>query len=201
MLALIDWLLHGMELFIKHGLTTTTILGLAIFGIRQTIKNRKIQRRVRKLVPWLIPDDESEVKSYVANQQRIEMKVDLLLQERGIEWHVITLNESSSRSAMKSASVLESHSATNIIVQHVGRSTKLRRVKLMNKFKSRKFWMAVITGILIVLNDGLDLGIDQDTVLAFAGIMATFILGEAGVDALRTKSTAKQEEDHSNFSH
>lgn len=63
----------------------------------------------------------------------------------------------------------------------------------MNKFKSRKFWMAVITGVLIILNDGLDLGIDQDTVLAFAGIMATFILGEAGVDALRSKPKDKDE--------
>ncbi|OUS72972.1 hypothetical protein B1748_23475 [Paenibacillus sp. MY03] len=71
----------------------------------------------------------------------------------------------------------------------------------MNKFKSRKFWMAVITGLLIILNDGLDLGIDQDTVLAFAGIMATFILGEAGVDAVRSKKAAKAEEDGSDFSH
>ena len=55
----------------------------------------------------------------------------------------------------------------------------------MNKLKSRKFWMAVVTAVLIVLNDGLDLGIDTETVIAFAGIVATFIIGESAVDAKR----------------
>lgn len=58
---------------------------------------------------------------------------------------------------------------------------------MKEKFKSRKFWMAVVTAVLVVLNDGLDLGIDSETVLAFAGIVATFILGEAAVDASRVK--------------
>ena len=63
----------------------------------------------------------------------------------------------------------------------------------MNKWKSRKFWLAVVSALLIVLNDGLDLGIDKDTVLSFAGIVATFILGEAGVDAARANTKGKEQ--------
>ena len=52
----------------------------------------------------------------------------------------------------------------------------------MNKFKSRKFWMAVVSGVLIVLNEGLDLGIDTETVIAFAAIIMGYIFAEAYVD-------------------
>lgn len=55
----------------------------------------------------------------------------------------------------------------------------------MSKFKSRKFILAVVSAVLIVLNDGLDLGIDSETVLAFAGIVAVWITGESVVDAKR----------------
>lgn len=57
----------------------------------------------------------------------------------------------------------------------------------MNKLKSRKFWMAVVTGLLIVLNDGMDLGIEQETVLAFSGIIATYIFGEAATDVAKVR--------------
>jgi len=63
--------------------------------------------------------------------------------------------------------------------------TLLRRMN-MNKFKSRKFWMAVISGVLVILNDGMDIGIDNQTVMAFAGIVMSFIFGEAYVDSKRT---------------
>jgi uncharacterized membrane protein len=131
MLPLIDWILHGVDLFIKHGLTTTTILGLTIFGIRQTIKNRKIQRRMRKYVPWLIPDDESEVKEYVANQHRIEMKVDLLLRERGITWNVITIESGQKDSLRDSKSYLASPYLTKSTARFIGRFTNWRRKKTM----------------------------------------------------------------------
>ena len=55
----------------------------------------------------------------------------------------------------------------------------------MSKLKSRKFILAFVGAALIIANDGLDLGIDKDTVLAFAGLLATWIVGEAAVDAKR----------------
>ena len=55
----------------------------------------------------------------------------------------------------------------------------------MKKFTSRKFILAVTGAVLIILNDGLDLGIDSETVLAFAGLLAVWIGGESAVDAKR----------------
>lgn len=67
----------------------------------------------------------------------------------------------------------------------------------MQKFKSRKFWLAVVSAILVVLNDGLELGVDSETVLAFAGIVATWIIGESAIDTARTK----KEDDSEKLSH
>lgn len=54
---------------------------------------------------------------------------------------------------------------------------------MKGKLKSRKFWLAVVSALLVIANDGLDLGIDSETVLAFAGIVIGYIFGEAYVDA------------------
>lgn len=157
-----------------------TALGTAVFVL---LKQRKVKKQLRKYIPWLL-EDESETKQYVANQQRIEMKVDLLLQERGIECNVITLNESSRHSVRRNVLSSESHSATNIIVQPAGRFTKLKEVVLMkSKWKSRKFWMSIIAAALVIANEGLDLGISTETVMTFSGLIASFIFSEAYVDA------------------
>ena len=52
-----------------------------------------------------------------------------------------------------------------------------------SKFKSRKFWMAVISAVLVILNEGLGHRINTDTVLAFAGIVMSYIFGQAIVDS------------------
>jgi|GEM_PF-2059844 len=67
---------------------------------------------------------------------------------------------------------------------------------MLQKLKSRKFILAVVSAVLVVLNDGLDLGIDQETVLTFAGLVATWIIGEAAVDATRAKGAAQNGTDY-----
>lgn len=62
----------------------------------------------------------------------------------------------------------------------------------MQKLKSRKFLLAVVSAILVVLNDGLDLGISSETVLTFAGLAATWIIGESAVDAARKKTVTDE---------
>ena len=56
---------------------------------------------------------------------------------------------------------------------------------LKQKLTSRKFWMAVASALLVVLNDGLSLGIDADTVLKFVALVLGYVLGEAAVDTAR----------------
>ncbi len=53
---------------------------------------------------------------------------------------------------------------------------------MSEKFKSRKFWLATVSGILVILNEGLDLGIDQQTVMSFAALVLGWIFAEAYVD-------------------
>lgn len=64
------------------------------------------------------------------------------------------------------------------------------------KLTSRKFWLAVVSAILVVLNEGLDLGISNETVLAFAGIVITWILGETAVDVKRIKQNDGSDQYH-----
>jgi uncharacterized membrane protein len=55
----------------------------------------------------------------------------------------------------------------------------------MEKFKSRKFWLAVITAVLVILNDGLDLNIPKDAIMTVAAIVISWILGESFVDGVK----------------
>lgn len=53
----------------------------------------------------------------------------------------------------------------------------------MEKLKSRKLWMAIISAILIIMNEGLGLKVPGETVLSFAGIVISYILGQSYIDA------------------
>jgi len=57
----------------------------------------------------------------------------------------------------------------------------------MNRLKSRKLWMAVISAALVIANRGLDLNIDENTVMAFAAIVMSYIFGQAYVDAKKSE--------------
>lgn len=52
----------------------------------------------------------------------------------------------------------------------------------IDRLKSRKFLMAVATALLIVFNEGLDLGIPPDAYGWFVGVVIAWILGESYVD-------------------
>jgi len=62
------------------------------------------------------------------------------------------------------------------------------KLKLSPKLKSRKFQLAVISGVVVFLNGAYDMGLDSKEVLAMAGIIITYILGEAQVDVARAKN-------------
>jgi len=53
------------------------------------------------------------------------------------------------------------------------------------KFTSRKFWLAVANALLIVANQGLDLNLPTEAVLAITATILGYIFGEAYVDAHR----------------
>lgn len=54
---------------------------------------------------------------------------------------------------------------------------------MTEKLKSRKFIIAVISAILLILNEGLNIKIPSETVLSFAGIIISYLLGQSYVDS------------------
>lgn len=57
----------------------------------------------------------------------------------------------------------------------------------MNKLKSRKFWVTVVSALLVVANDGLGLDLPSEAIMTVAGVAITYILGESYIDGKRVK--------------
>lgn len=183
-----DLIIEMIHTLWKNGFSLTA-LGTAVYVL---LKQRKVKKRLRRFIPWLL-DDESEIKAYIHNQH-------LIMERLGIPF-APTLEIGSKASAKKKRWLLSRQLMELSAAQHAEPYTNSRRKILMKKLKSRKFIIAVVGAILIIANDGLDLGINSETVLAFAGLLATWIVGEAAVDAKRAGAADKTSEDGTNQYH
>lgn len=67
-----------------------------------------------------------------------------------------------------------------------------RRKSKMEKLKSRKLWTAVITAVVVVLNNELNWGISEATIYSVVGLAISYILGQAHVDAKKATSENSQ---------
>lgn len=56
---------------------------------------------------------------------------------------------------------------------------------LKQKFSSRKFWMTLGGAVFSVLNEGMGLGISEQTFWLVWGFITVYVIGEAVVDAKR----------------
>lgn len=56
---------------------------------------------------------------------------------------------------------------------------------LPGKLQSRKFWVAIIGALFMVLNDGLGLGIDQETVEDTLKLLLAWIGVEGAADVVK----------------
>lgn len=54
---------------------------------------------------------------------------------------------------------------------------------MLEKIKSRKFVLAVVSALIIILNDGLGLKIPQESVMSFSAVIASYIFGQAYIDS------------------
>lgn len=61
------------------------------------------------------------------------------------------------------------------------------------KLTSRKFWMAVVSALLMVAKDGLGLELPSETIIALAAVAISYILGESYVDAHRRPTAAAEQ--------
>jgi hypothetical protein len=53
----------------------------------------------------------------------------------------------------------------------------------VNKLKSRKFWLTVGSLALVIMNEGLNLGIPEDAYWAVILPVMAYVFGESFVDA------------------
>lgn len=81
-------------------------------------------------------------------QKRLEAKIDALMKEAGIEWHVTTLAEELQTLARRHERLWRLRYLECIIVRFAGRSIKLRRMKQMNLERISK---ANLLGLISVI--------------------------------------------------
>lgn len=53
----------------------------------------------------------------------------------------------------------------------------------MEKLKSRKFWVAVVSALLVVANDGMGWSLPSESIMTVAGIVISYLVGQSIVDA------------------
>ena len=53
----------------------------------------------------------------------------------------------------------------------------------MERLRSRKLWMAIATGLLVIANEGLDLDLPNEAIMTIVALIITYILGQSYVDA------------------
>ena len=53
---------------------------------------------------------------------------------------------------------------------------------MLAKLKSRKFWITVATGLLVVLNDALELGLSPDAIGQFVIVAAGYLVAQGIAD-------------------
>lgn len=187
-----EYFLSAAESFIRYGMSPTAL----VVALIAFFKTKRFKRFISRRAPMLFKDD-ADVLNYQSRQIRIESKLDALMSKEGVVWgaHLESTLESQKIMSLKKKSLLSSlaglsHAVTigvfTTLTGHFNHS-KIREesTQMKKKLLSRKFILALATGILVILNDGLDLGLQTETIMYVVGIVATWIVGEAAVDVSR----------------
>lgn len=143
------------------------------------------------VVIWIKLNREKEKKARSAlierRQMQIAFNVNEIMEKLGVvsSWSLQEIGSTTTdlQNSKKSFSLL----------RRVMKLERRRRKKIMERLKSRKLWITVISAVLLVLKEGLDIDVDSEVVLGFAGIVISAILGFAHVDGKRTEAKANDQ--------
>jgi hypothetical protein len=168
---------------LKHGMSTTTLVLVIVALLRIQIIQNMILRRV--------PGRYRHKDKFEHMQRDINaIKVHLGVPEWDVGSKIGKTAPPVIIGQPRKSLLQQVAYAPVIITRYFTRSKETyhlsqRRMKMKSKLLSRKFLMAVISAALVIANDGLNLGIDQNTVIAFGSIVVAWILGETAIDATR----------------
>jgi hypothetical protein len=131
-------------------------------------------------------------KRYHARDVRMEKKIDAIMQKVGVECANLTVTESSTgnirtSSTSRSAVLLVVRIAKRFINYLTGRKT------IMERLKSRKFWLTIAGALIPIINQEFGLNLDANTVLGILGLIAVGIGALAHVDAKKAQKEAPNE--------
>lgn len=162
----------------KHGWSVTTF----VVALTALLRVNSVRRALLRRLPRRFRHED--------RLDRIEHKLDALMSTGGVTWDadlMIGKNAANVTDGVKKTSILsqagyalagftKSFTRVTAIFHLRGKTT------MKSKFLSRKFLMAVISAALVIANDGLELGLDQNTIVAFGSIVVGWIVSEAVVD-------------------
>jgi len=61
----------------------------------------------------------------------------------------------------------------------------LPKFRVPARLKSRKFWLAIVSAIVVFGNKAFDWGLDEQEVLTIVGSLLSYVLVEGAADAVR----------------
>lgn len=190
-----DYILAVIESFFKYGVTPTALVMALIYFFR----TKHFKRLANRRVPWLFKDD-TDVLNYQARQIRIDNKLDRLAEFLGVpEWDVPyshgkkSLNETNgqeinllkSLAAYAHAHTIGALTRTNMDSYHS--KTREGNIQMKNKLLSRKFLIAILTGVLISLNEALEWGWSQGAIDSIVTVAVGWIAVEGATDVMKKK--------------
>jgi len=143
-----DFLLETLYAIYRNGFSLSA-LGAVVYVLA---KQRKVKKRLRQFIPWLLEDD-SEVKPYIENQKLIMANQKLIMERMGIECADTSTNYLRSETSQVKKQRGQSQLLITMfsIARSVGKLMKYGGKKMKNylrKLGSRKFQSLLLSLII-----------------------------------------------------
>jgi hypothetical protein len=172
-------------------LTWGLVLSFIVFAIDR-LGRKLITNQVKKLFKI---QDKNDFKQFAKNQRLIMENQKRMMIHLGVEpcaENVVLKNNTGKSSWI----YLMKFPALFAVWSTQKKKTDLSLLKrsgtwMSEKLKSRKFWITVVSVLLVTVNDELGLGLDTESIMYFAGIVITYLLGQSFIDARKENKYEK----------
>ena len=67
-------------------------------------------------------------------------------------------------------------------------------MEVPERLRSRKLWVTIVTGLIMLVNDAIGLDLDEQTITSLAIAVSAYVLGQAAVDVGATRERAQKYE-------